>query len=123
MRYTKICVFDASAERKSIRKFNEAFLSGCVVASDIPSEMEDQVFKDAVIELHQGMTEEDINDVLQEALQDLDNLQRMAVKAFKLARQHFSCKHKVDRLLEVVARYKRGEVGYWFPYGNNSQCI
>lgn len=39
MRETKICVFDSSIERKTIRKFNEAFLSGCVVASDIPSEM------------------------------------------------------------------------------------
>lgn len=33
MRHTKICVFDSSTEKKMIRKFAQALLSGCVVVS------------------------------------------------------------------------------------------
>ncbi len=33
MRESKICVFDASLERKMIRKYAQAMLSGCVIVS------------------------------------------------------------------------------------------
>lgn len=33
MRNSRICVFDSSLERKMIRKYAQAFLSGCVVVS------------------------------------------------------------------------------------------
>lgn len=34
MRNAQICVFDSSVEKKAIRKYAQAFLSGCVVAAD-----------------------------------------------------------------------------------------
>lgn len=34
MRNAQICVFDSSMEKKAIRKYAQAFLSGCVVAAD-----------------------------------------------------------------------------------------
>lgn len=34
MREAQICVFDSSMEKKAIRKYAQAFLSGCVVAAD-----------------------------------------------------------------------------------------
>ena len=34
MRKAQICVFDSSMEKKAIRKYAQAFLSGCVVAAD-----------------------------------------------------------------------------------------
>jgi hypothetical protein len=98
MRSTKICVFDASSERKTIRKFNEAFLSGCVVASDIPSEME-SLFRGVVIELDARMSEAEIDGILRRALSDPVRLQEMAVEALRRARRMFSCKNKVDKLL------------------------
>ena len=36
-------MFDSTIIRKSIAKFYEPFLTGCVVASDIPVEMEELV--------------------------------------------------------------------------------
>lgn len=121
MRETKICVFDSSMERKTIRKFNEAFLSGCVVASDIPSEME-YIFRGVVIELDARMTEQEIDLKLRGALQDPVQLQQMAVEAMYRARNIFNCKSKVDKLLEAVARYQIGERGYWFPDGFSATC-
>ena len=38
---SKICMFDSTIIRKSIAQFYEAFLAGCVVASDLPYEMEE----------------------------------------------------------------------------------
>ena len=38
---SKVCMFDSTIIRKSIAKFYEAFLAGCVVASDLPYEMEE----------------------------------------------------------------------------------
>lgn len=66
MRETKICVvrqllfirasqhelilscciqFDSALERKLIRKYAQAFLSGCVVASDLPTDQEGELRK------------------------------------------------------------------------------
>lgn len=121
MRETKICVFDSSSERKTIRKFNEAFLSGCVVASDIPTEFE-ELFSNVIIKLNASMTAEEIDSVLRQALERPDLLEQMAIEAFKRARSYFSCKRKVDKLLEAASRYMNGERGYWFPYGYSATC-
>lgn len=34
MRNAQICVFDSSMEKKAIRKYAQALLSGCVIAAD-----------------------------------------------------------------------------------------
>ena len=121
MRETKICVFDSSAERKTIRKFNEAFLSGCVVASDIPHEME-HVFRGVVIELSDSMSESEIDKILGDALADPERLAEMALEAHKRARVYFNCRNKVDKLLQVASKYMDGEKGYWFPDGYSAVC-
>ncbi|KAJ3403439.1 hypothetical protein CcCBS67573_g06582 [Chytriomyces confervae] len=118
---TQICVFDSSVVRKAIRKYQESFMSGCVVAADIPLEME-EMFRNVVIPLRADMSVQEINQVLQEYLQDKERLAWMAVEAFKRARMHWTCRNKVDRLLEAAERVVRGERGYWFPFGFSSTC-
>ncbi|KAI9353720.1 hypothetical protein BDR26DRAFT_814962 [Obelidium mucronatum] len=118
---TQICVFDSSIVRKAVRKFQESFMSGCVVASDIPLEMED-LFKDVVIPLNVKMSVDQINSILQEYLQDKDKLEWMAREAFKRARMHWTCRNKVDRLIQAAARVLEGERGYWFPFGYSATC-
>ncbi|KAJ3203366.1 hypothetical protein HDU82_006639 [Entophlyctis luteolus] len=118
---TQICVFDSSILRKAIRKFHESFMSGCVVASDIPLEMED-IFKDVVIPLEPDMTPGEINNILQVYLADKERLAWMAMEAFKRARMHWTCRNKVDRLLEAAERVVRGDRGYWFPFGFSGGC-
>ncbi|ORY23343.1 hypothetical protein BCR33DRAFT_135266 [Rhizoclosmatium globosum] len=121
MRETQICMFDSSIVRKAIRKYHEAFMSGCVVASDIPIEMED-MFRDVVIPLRQDMTAEEVNQVVHAYLLDKEKLEWMAREAFYRARQHWTCRNKVDRLLEVSAKVLQGEKGYWFPFGFSALC-
>ncbi|KAJ3288337.1 hypothetical protein HDU79_004946, partial [Rhizoclosmatium sp. JEL0117] len=58
LRQTKICMFDSSTLQKAIRKFHESFMSGCVVAANLPIEMED-IFRDVVIPLRLDMTAEE----------------------------------------------------------------
>ncbi|ORY38784.1 hypothetical protein BCR33DRAFT_741292 [Rhizoclosmatium globosum] len=121
MRETQICIFDSSVLKKAIRKFHEAFLSGCVVASDIPIEME-SMFRDVVIPLRLDMTAHEVNSVLEDYLSRPERLAWMAREAFYRARQHWTCRNKVDRLLEASERVLKGEKGYWFPFGFSATC-
>ncbi|KAJ3070916.1 hypothetical protein HDU98_006052 [Podochytrium sp. JEL0797] len=118
---TQICVFDASIVKKAIRKFQESFLSGCVVASDVPYEMQD-VFKDVMIPLSVDMTVDEINDTLQTYLQDKERLRWMAMEAFRRARAQWTCRNKVDRLLEAAEMVASGQRGYWMPFGFLAGC-
>ncbi|ORY42335.1 hypothetical protein BCR33DRAFT_767196 [Rhizoclosmatium globosum] len=118
---TQICVFDSSILRKAIRKYQESFMSGCVVAADIPLEME-SVFKGVVIPLRADMEVEEINDVLQRYLKDKERLARMAMEAFRRARSLWTCRNKVDRLLEAAEMVVSGERGYWFPFEFRGTC-
>ncbi|KAJ3320535.1 hypothetical protein HDU76_000276 [Blyttiomyces sp. JEL0837] len=121
LRETQICLFDSSTVRKAIRKYHESFLSGCVVAADIPIEME-SMFQDVVIPLRADMTAIEIQEALGPYLNDTEKLTWMAVEAFKRARGSWTCRNKVERLLEGAARVKRGERGYWFPFGFSATC-
>jgi hypothetical protein len=89
LRSAKICVFDSSLERKMIRKYSQAFLSGCVVAGDIPTEQEDQL-GEFMIQLHPDWGIEKIDEVLREALQDEDELKRKAFLGFAYARRYLT---------------------------------
>ena len=86
LRQTKICVFDSSLERKLIRKYAQAFLSGCVVAGDIPTEHEEALEK-FMIKLHPDNTIEEVNDILKTALLDEEELKRKAFLGFAFARK------------------------------------
>lgn len=60
--YYKICVFDSSVERKIIRKYMEALLSGCVVAADLPLELHNEL-KEVMIVLRVDMNQTEINTI------------------------------------------------------------
>ncbi|WWD04530.1 hypothetical protein V865_002600 [Kwoniella europaea PYCC6329] len=121
MRTSKICVFDASLERKMIRKYAQAFLSGCVVASDLPTEHEEALSK-FVIPLKSTWNIERINEVLSHYLNDDELLQQMAMDGFIWARQHMTTTNKVSHLLKMGEHYRSGSRGYEFPYGFSMRC-
>lgn len=89
LRKSKICVFDASLERKMIRKYAQAFLSGCVVAGDIPTEHEDAL-SEFMIPLHPDSTIAEIDQILEDALKDEEELKRKAFLGFAYARKHLT---------------------------------
>jgi hypothetical protein len=89
LRETKICVFDSSLERKLIRKYAQAFLSGCVVAGDIPTEHEEALGK-FMIKLHPDNTIEEIDEILKTALLDEEELKRKAFLGFAFARKYLT---------------------------------
>nr|XP_019043618.1 hypothetical protein I302_08198 [Kwoniella bestiolae CBS 10118]OCF22548.1 hypothetical protein I302_08198 [Kwoniella bestiolae CBS 10118] len=121
MRTSKICVFDASLERKMIRKYAQAFLSGCVVASDLPTEHEESLSK-FVIPLKSTWNIEKINEVLNHYLENDELLQQMAMDGFIWARQHMTTSNKVTHLLKMGDHYRAGSRGYEFPYGFSMRC-
>nr|XP_019009410.1 uncharacterized protein I206_06059 [Kwoniella pini CBS 10737]OCF48191.1 hypothetical protein I206_06059 [Kwoniella pini CBS 10737] len=121
MRTSKICVFDASLERKMIRKYAQAFLSGCVVASDLPTEHEEALSK-FVIPLKSTWNIEKINEVLQYYLDNDELLQQMAMDGFIWARQHMTTTNKVSHLLKMADHHRAGSRGYEFPYGFSMRC-
>ncbi|KAJ3331877.1 hypothetical protein HDU76_001965 [Blyttiomyces sp. JEL0837] len=121
LRQTQICIFDSSVVRKAIRKYHEAFLSGCVVAGDIPLEMEN-TFRDVVIPLRLDMSASEIQATLDEYVHDTERLAWMAVEGFRRARAVWTCRAKVDRLLEAAGKIKGGEKGYWFPFEFSATC-
>ncbi|WWC65775.1 uncharacterized protein I303_108397 [Kwoniella dejecticola CBS 10117] len=121
MRTSKICVFDASLERKMIRKYAQAFLSGCVVASDLPTEHEEALSK-FVITLKSTWNIEKINEVLNHYLERDELLQQMAMDGFIWARQHMTTTNKVSHLMQMADHYRAGSRGYEFPYGFSMRC-
>ncbi|WWD20263.1 hypothetical protein CI109_104739 [Kwoniella shandongensis] len=121
MRETKICVFDSSLERKMIRKYAQAFLSGCVVAADIPTEQEEALSK-FVIPLKTTWKIEQINEALKYYLDRPEVLQQMAMDGLVYARQHLTTTNKISHIMEMADHYRQGSRGYEFPYGFSMRC-
>ena len=121
MRESRICVFDASLERKMIRKYAQAFLSGCVVAADLPTEHEEALSKFTIV-LKPTWSIERIHEELQKYLDRPEKLHQMAMDAFAYARGHLTTTKKVSDMLEMVDAHKQGSRGYWLPYGFSLRC-
>ena len=121
LQHTKVCMFDSTIIRKSIAKFYESFLAGCVVASDLPYEME-ELYSDVIIVLPQNATQEQVAAVMNAALSDEAELQRKAARALKIGLEHYTCHRKAERVLNAVQRFRNGFRGYHFPYGFSSGC-
>mmetsp|Transcript_24596 Transcript_24596/g.40493 ORF Transcript_24596/g.40493 Transcript_24596/m.40493 type:complete len:503 (-) Transcript_24596:219-1727(-) len=121
MAHSKICIFDSTVERQAVRKFFEAFLVGCVVASDLPFEMEEE-FRDVIIQLDAADSDKAIQAKLASALADPVELRRKAARAMALAHRYFTCHSKVERMLKYVDDYRKGFRGYYFPFGFRIGC-
>ena len=121
MQHSKICMFDSTILRKGIAKFYEAFLAGCVVASDLPDEF-GTLFEDAIIVLDTSASEREVADIINTALEDEAGLQLKAAKAYRLGLEHFTCHRKAERILDHVDAFRKGYRGFIFPYGFKSGC-
>ncbi|WVN86840.1 uncharacterized protein L203_102014 [Cryptococcus depauperatus CBS 7841] len=121
MREAKVCVFDASLERKMIRKYAQAFLSGCVVASDLPTEQETAISK-FIIPLKSTWNINQINSAIQYYIDRPELLQQMAIDAMVYARQYLTTTNKISHILEMADHYREGSRGYEFPYGFSIRC-
>lgn len=121
IRHTKICVFDGSMERKLIRKYMEAMLAGCVVAADVPTEMDLELQK-LILPLDAKWNESRIETTLKGYLADTDDLRERSLRSFIYARRHFTCQSKLDNIVDVAERFWAGERGYIFPNGFSAVC-
>lgn len=111
MRTAQICVFDSSLERKLIRKYAQAFLSGCVVAGDLPTEHE-QVLSNFVIPLEPTWDIDRIHAQINTYLADPARLHQMALDGFAYARKHLSTTSKLSGMLRLVDAHRAGFRGY-----------
>lgn len=118
---SKICMFDSSIVRKGIAKYFEALMAGCVVAADLPLELE-EVLSEAMILLQASDSPQTIADKVNAALADPAGLQRKAARGAQIARQHFTCEHKLERILDAAEEYRAGVRGYHFPFGFRIGC-
>lgn len=103
MREAKICVFDASLERKLIRKvshllarstgadpkYAQALLSGCVIAADLPTEHEEALER-FTIKLKPSWGIDRIREEIDKYLAQPANLHQMALDGLIYARQHLT---------------------------------
>lgn len=113
---SRVCMFDSSIVRKGIAKYFEAMMAGCVVAADLPFEME-ELLRDAMVVLEADDSPQAIADKVNAALADPSTLRVKAARGMRLARQHFTCEHKLERILDEAWDYKSGGRGYHFPFG------
>ena len=70
-------------------QYAQAFLSGCVVAGDIPTEQEDQL-SSFMIKLQPSWDIERIETEIQKYLDDPERLQQMALEGFVYARRYLT---------------------------------
>ncbi|ORX35459.1 hypothetical protein BD324DRAFT_632928 [Kockovaella imperatae] len=121
MRESQICLFDASLEKKMIRKFAQALLSGCVIAADLPTEQE-QALSRFVIPLSASWDMSRIQQELLWYLERPEKLEQMALDGFVYARQHLTTTRKVDDVVRMSEEHRAGVRGYDFPFGFSSKC-
>lgn len=121
IRHSKICMFDSSIVHKSIAKYFEAMMSGCVVAADLPLEMQN-VLSQAMVILDQQDSPAVIAAKVNAALADPTELLRKATAGISLAQQYFTCEHKLERILDAAGEYRAGQRGYVFPFGFRIGC-
>ena len=121
LQHSKICIFDSSIVKKAIRKFMEAFMSGCVVASDLPHEMRDLI-KDNIIELDEADNATIIANKISLAMADQQMLRAKAARSIEVAMSYWTCAHKLDRLLYFASEYSRGFRGYLLPFSVTIGC-
>ena len=121
MMSTWICVFDSSIVRKTIRKFFQAMLAGCAIASDIPFDFPIKAHK-FIIQIDFSWSYEKLNETLVNALIDKIALKERILGAKKFAQEYFTCQAKMNRILDSVAGYRAGWRGYSFPEGFRIDC-
>lgn len=121
MRESRICVFDASLERKMIRKYAQALLSGCVIAGDLPTEHEDEL-SEFVIRLDPSWPFERVSAEIERALADPDELRRKSLLGFAYARRYLTNTHKISLLVRMADQYRAGKRGYDLPFGFSLRC-
>ena len=56
------------------------------------------------------------------AVADPQQLQRKAALSLQLARDHFTCEAKLDRILDAAAEHRAGFRGFSFPFGFRLGC-
>jgi hypothetical protein len=118
---SKICILDSTILRGSDRTFFEAMHAGCVIAAEMPFEME-EIFEDVIIQIEKNWSFERIQQVLHDALQDEEDLKRRAAKGIVLAKKHFTCEHKLERALYMMNEHNSGFRGYFMPFGVRLGC-
>lgn len=121
MRHSQICVFDASLERKMIRKYAQAFLSGCVVAGDIPTEHEEALSK-FMIHLEPTWNIERIHEELYKYLAQPEKLHQMALDGLVYARKHLTSTAKITDMLRLVDAHRAGHRGYDQSFSFSNRC-
>lgn len=123
MRRSQLCTFDASIERKLIRKYMEAMLSGCSVTADVPTDMDfPGGVGDLILPLDAEWDVDTLGRKIDEYLADPADLASRSLNSFIFARQHFTCRKKMDLILDLAERYWRGERGYVFQNGFSAVC-
>lgn len=121
MRQAQICLFDSSLERKLIRKYAQAMLSGCVIASDLPTEHE-EAMEAFTIRLHPSWKIERIEEEINKYLAQPEKLQQMALDAFAYARRHLTTTAKVTDMLRLAEAHRSGARGYDRESSQGSPC-
>ena len=121
LRNASICVFDSSKIRKAIRKFFEAALEGCVIASDLPLDNWAE-FRGAIIELPLTASPQEVAAILLAAASDPDRLAVLRHSAHWLVRSRYTCAHKLDSMLRAYDLYQEGRRGFYFPHSMALDC-
>ncbi|BEI83334.1 hypothetical protein CcaverHIS002_0312020 [Cutaneotrichosporon cavernicola] len=121
MRTAQICVFDSSLERKLIRKYAQALLSGCVIASDLPTEHEEAMMG-LVIRLEPTWDIERIEAEINKYLAQPEVLHQMALDGFAYARRHLTTTAKISDMLRLVEAHRSGVRGYDHAHSFSSRC-
>ncbi len=121
MRQAQICVFDSSLERKLIRKYAQALLSGCVIASDLPTEHE-EAMGEFVIRLEPTWNIERIELEINKYLDQPERLHQMALDGFAYARRHLTTTAKISDMLRLADAHRAGARGYDHAHSFSSRC-
>ena len=121
LKHASICIFDSSIVRKMIRKFSEALMAGCVVASDLPHEMWSELEESIITLPHNGSPQE-IAAIINSFSRRPSALEELRRKGHALALERLSCEARLETLWRNIQAYKRGRRGIFLRSTTAIDC-
>ncbi|KAJ3342639.1 hypothetical protein HDU93_001619 [Gonapodya sp. JEL0774] len=122
LRSSILCVIPGRLLTLRPRLFTAALLSACVVVTDAPPTRIPEWLNGASYIVPKKWSSERVVWEIEQLLDRVDEMARLASEGFSRARRDLTCQVKVDRMLNLVAGVRKGDVGHLFMEGFAAGC-
>jgi hypothetical protein len=118
----RMAVTDASTMGYALQKYAEFALAGVLVLAPLPHDRRDGFFRDFVVELHEGLSDEELVATIVRWARDHPSRRARAHLGQALTAKRFTWDEEGTRLFAAYETWRRGEFGVYFPHPFQVTC-